>query len=140
MAIAAGAAGVDRLFGRFGGPRRSLRRRQRLHVIRDRRAVVGWKLRSILDHASHGAAGGVVIGRCPGFEEIGDILLAPIAYPFLGDVRHPALALRIGSPGEALRGDDAAKEIARAVTLRAMAEAVHEIGAAIPLCRARSVS
>src|SRR5207245_11598106 len=110
-----------------------------LHIIRDRRAVVGWKLRSILDHAGHRAAGGVVIGRRPGFEEVGDVLLAPIAYSFLGDVRHPALAFRIGSPGKALRADDAAKEMAGAVTLRAMTKAVHEIGAAIPLRRAPGV-
>ena len=44
-----------------------------------------------------------------------------------------------GSAGKALRGDDAAEEIARTVTLRAMAEAVDQIGAAIPRRRARSV-
>src|SRR5262249_8481010 len=49
-----------------------------------------------------------------------------------GNVRHPALPVRIGTTGKALRSDDAAEEIARAVALGAMAKAVHEIGAAIP--------
>ena len=59
--------------------------------------------------------------------------------PFLRDVRHPALAFRIGSAGKALRGDDAAKEISRAVTFRAMTEAVDQIGAAIPPRRTRRI-
>ena len=61
------------------------------------------------------------------------------AQSLLRDVRHPALAFRIGSTCEALRGDDAAEKIARAVTLRAMAQAVDEIGAAIPPRRSRRV-
>ena len=59
------------------------------------------------------------------------------AKSLLRDVRHPALAFRIGPAGEALRRDDAAEKIARAVALGAMAETVDEIGAAIPLRRTR---
>ena len=72
-------------------------------------------------------------GSSPGFEEIGDVLFAPFADTFLRDVRYPSLAFRIWPAGETLRGDDATEEIARAVTLGAMAEAVDEISAAIPV-------
>ena len=57
----------------------------------------------------------------------------------LGDVRHKALPFRIGTAGKALACNDAAEKIARAVAFGAMAETVDEIGAAIPLRRARLV-
>src|SRR6185437_16717121 len=82
----------------------------------------------------------VAVGRLSGFEVVRDVLRAPALQPFLRDVRHPALALRIGSTCETLRGDDAAESISRAVTLGAVAEAVDEIGAAVPphrSCRVR---
>src|SRR5204863_9880827 len=76
--------------------------------------------------------GVVAVGQSAGLEEIGEILHAPFAKFLLRDVRYPALAFRIGTAGKALRGDDATEQIARAVALRAMAETVDEIGAAIP--------
>ena len=53
--------------------------------------------------------------------------------PLLRDVRDPALAFRIGPAGKALRRDDTAERIARRMAFGAMAGAVHQIGAAIPL-------
>src|ERR1700751_610291 len=103
-------------------PRRPFHRRQRFHVFRDGSAVLGRQLRDVSDHARHSATDGVAIGQLPGFEEISDVLRVPVAESFLRDVRHPPLAFRIRSTGEALRTDDAAKEISRTVTLRAMAE------------------
>src|SRR3984893_14937380 len=120
-------------------PRRSVDRRQRLEIFRDRRPIFGAELRSVLDHARHRAAGAVAIGHLPGFEEIGDVLRAPVANPLWRDVRHPALAFRVWPAGEALRCDDAAEKIARAVALGAMAEAVDQIGAAVPLRRVRGI-
>src|SRR5262249_6371182 len=90
-------------------------------------------------HARHRAAGIVAIGQLPGLEEIGDVLLAPVADALLRYVGYPALAFRIGATREALSRDDAAEKIARAVTLRAMAKTVDEIGAAIPLRAAAAV-
>src|SRR5258708_1933728 len=78
-------------------------------------------------------------GPRAGLKEVGDVLLAPVANSFLRDVRHPAFAFRIGAAGETLLGDGAAEEIPRAVAFRAMAETVHEIGAAIPARRARRI-
>src|SRR5258707_11282504 len=91
------------------------------------------------DHAPHRAAGAVAIGHIAGFEKIADVALAPVAESLLSDVRHPALAFGVRSAGKALRRDNAAKEISRAVALRAMAEAVDEIRTAIPLRRARGI-
>src|ERR1700675_747026 len=108
-------------------PRRSVDRRQCFHGLRDRCAIRRRQLRCVPDYARHRAAGGVAIGHLAGFEEIGDVLLAPLAKSFLRNVRHPALALGVRSTGEALSADDAAKEISRAVTFRAMAEAVDQI-------------
>src|SRR3984893_10611735 len=113
-------------------PRRSLDRRQRFEICRDCGAILGRQLRGVLDDARHRAAGAIVIGGRAGFEEIGDVLLAPFGKPFLRDVRHPALAFRIWPAGEALPGDNAAEEISGTVALGAMAEAVDQIGAAIP--------
>ncbi len=96
-------------------------------------------MRSVLDHARHRAAGGVAIGHLPGFEEIGDVLRAPIAKPLLRDVRHPALAFWIWPAGKTPRGDDAAKKVTRAVALGAMAEAVDQIGTSVPLSRVRDI-
>src|SRR5258707_6175300 len=91
------------------------------------------------DHGPHRAGGLVAVGKFAGFEKIADVVLAPLAGSLLRDVRNPALAFGVGPAGEALRRDNAAKEVSRAVTLRAMAEAVDEIGTAIPLRRARGI-
>src|SRR6266436_2786307 len=118
---------------------RSVHWRQRLEILRHACAILRWQLRGVFDHARHRAAGAVAVGHFPGFEEIGDVLLAPFAKSFLGDIGYPALAFRIWPAREALRGDDAAKEISGAVTLRAMAEAVDEVRTAIPANRARRI-
>src|SRR6202035_5170093 len=96
-------------------------------------AIFRAQLRGVPNYPPHRSADGIAIGRLPGFEEIADVLFAPVRNALLRDVRHPALAFRIGPAGEALAGDDAAEEIARAMTLRAMAEAVDQIRPAIPL-------
>src|SRR5262249_22070156 len=62
-----------------------------------------------------------------------------VGEPFLRDVGHPALTVRIGTACKALRGDDATQDIARAVTLGAMPETVDEIGPAIEAFGARGV-
>src|SRR6266851_1939096 len=80
-----------------------------------------------------GQSYGVANGHLPGFEEIGDVLRAPIAKPLLRDVRHPALAFWIWPAGKTPRGDDAAKKVTRAVAIGTMAEAVDQIGTAVPL-------
>src|SRR5262249_17401366 len=65
-----------------------------------------------------------------------DIALRVIADSGRRDVGNPAIAaFRIRTAGEALAGDDAAETVARTVALRAMAWAVHQIGAGIHLCR-----
>src|SRR5882757_7533393 len=94
-------------------PRRPLHRRQRLDVVRDRVAVLRTELRGVADHAHHRAAGAVAVRRLPGLQEIGNVLLAPVGSPLLGDVGHEALAFGIGPARKTLRGDDAAKQIAR---------------------------
>src|SRR5437868_13209336 len=105
-------------------PWRALHRRQRFQIFRDRRAVLGRELRGVLDHAPHRAARGIAVRHLPGLQEIGDVLDAPLIQPLLRDVGYPALAFRIRSAGKTLRIDNAAEDIARAVTLRAMAETV----------------
>src|SRR4030088_8307 len=126
------SSGLGAALRRLLGPRRPVHRRQRIEVFGECFAMLRGQVRGVLDHAGYRAAGGVAVGHFPGFEEIGDVLLAPFRKSFLGDVRYPALAFRIRSAREALRGDDAAKEISGAVTLRAMAEAVDEVRTAIP--------
>src|SRR6185437_5096620 len=120
-------------------PLRPLDRRQRLHIFGDRIPILLAELRGVLDHPHHRAAGAVAVRCLASLEEIGDILHIPVAEPLLRDVLHPTLAFRIGTAGKALRGDDAAKKIARAVTLGTMAKAVDEIGAAIPGRRSRLI-
>src|SRR6202041_1105431 len=120
-------------------PRRAVHRRQQLEIFSDRRAILRTQLRDIPDHANHRATDAVTVRQLAGFEEIGDVGLAPVANSFLGDVRYPPLAFRIRSACKALHRHDAAEEIARTVTLRTMAEAVDEVSAAIPASRARGV-
>src|ERR1700759_4848962 len=88
---------------------------------------------------AHRTTDGVAVGRLSGLEKIGDVLVAPFRQSLLGDVRHPALAFRIRDASEALSGDNAAEEIAGAVTPRPMAEAIDQISTAIHLRRARCV-
>src|ERR1700757_3507941 len=104
-------------------PRRSFDRRQRFQIFGDRVAILRPQLRGVLDHGHHRAAGAVAVRRLAALKKISDVLDAPVADALLRDVRHPALAFRIGSAGEALRGDDAPQEIARTVALGAMAKA-----------------
>src|SRR6266404_3108227 len=116
---------------------RSVHWRQRLEILRHASAIFSWQLRDVFDHARHRAAGAVAVGHFPGFEEIGDVLLAPFGESFLGDVGYPALTFRIRSAREALRGDDTAKEISGAVTLCAMAENVDGVRTANTANRVR---
>src|SRR5260370_30130222 len=97
------------------------------------------QLRGVFYHARHRAAGAVAFRHLSGFEKIRDIFRAPVSQPLLRDVRDPALAFRIGPACKSLRSNDPAEEIPRAVTLRAMAEAVDEIRAAIPRHRPRRI-
>src|SRR5450432_6867 len=115
---------------RLPGPRRSVDRGQRFDVFRDCRAIVRAQLRGVLDDAHHRAADGIAVGRLAGFEQIFDVLCAPLAESLLGDIGYPPLAFRIWPAREALRGDNAAEKIARAVALGTMSETVDQIGAA----------
>src|SRR5947208_1669227 len=96
-------------------------------------ALLRRQLRRVLDDTRHRAHGLVALRQVAGLEEVGNVLHAPFGeVAFLRDVRHPTLAFGIRRAGKALRGDNAAEEIARAVALRAMTQSVDEIGAAIP--------
>src|SRR5207237_8249978 len=118
-------------------PGRALDGWQRLQVFGHASAILRAQLRCVLDHARHRTAGAVAVRHLPSLKKISDILLAPVANAFLGDVGHPTLAFRVWAAGESLRGDNATEEVPRAVTLRAMADAANQIGAAIPARRAR---
>src|SRR5262249_49913955 len=87
----------------------------------------------------HAATDGVAVGRHAGLEHVDDVLLRPIGEPLLSDVGDPAFAVRIRTAGKALRRNDAAGGVARAMALRAMPGTVDEIGAAIPGRRLRWV-
>ena len=78
-------------------------------------------------------ADGVTVQCHPRLEQIGNVGLLPLAELGLCDVRDPTFALWIWTSGETLRGDDRAQRIARTMTLGAVAGAIDEIGAAIPL-------
>src|ERR1700730_10425681 len=124
---------------RLLGPRRSVDRRQRLEIFRDRRPVFRVQLRGVLDDPHHRAADGIAVRHLTSFEQIFDVLCAPLAKSLLRDIGYPTLAFRIWPAGEAVRGDDAAEKVTRAVALGAMAEAVDEVGTAVPLRRVRGI-
>ena len=110
-------------------------RRQRLQIGGNRRAVFRLELRNVLLHPRHEAADHVEIRRIPGFQQIGDVLRAPIGKPVIArrDIRDLTLAFRIAGAGKGLALDDAAEEVARRMTLAAMTGPVDEIVAAIDL-------
>src|SRR6185295_17690114 len=118
---------------------RAFDRRQRLDVGRHRGAILGAELRGVADHGRHWAADRVAVRCIAGFEQVGDVLLGVIAERLLGDVRNPALALRIGAARKALRRDDAAEDVAWAMALGAVAGTVDQIGTPVPRRRLRGI-
>jgi hypothetical protein len=62
--------------------RRSVHRRQRFDVGRDRIVIRFAQLGDVPDHARHRTAGTVAIGRLSSLQEISDILFAPVRKPF----------------------------------------------------------
>src|ERR1700683_114865 len=126
--------------------RRPLPGRQRSNVDRHRVAIFLAEQRGVVDDLSHVAAR-IIAGWVHAVVEEarnvlhrpGDLVLAPMTESSRRDVRHPAFAVGRGAAGETLALDDAAEKIARAVALGAVSRAVHQIGAAIPLCRLRRI-
>src|SRR6266849_926775 len=115
---------------------RSFDRRKRFYIGRHGGAIFGRKLGSVAHDRSHGTADGIAVRQLAGLEDAPDVLLGIIADSGLGNIGNLAVAaFRVGAAGEALACNDSAEAIARAVALRAMARAVDEIGAAIPLLR-----
>src|SRR6266436_1432515 len=113
---------------------RPLHRRQRFDVKRDRGTIVRRKFRRIGHHGRHQATDRIAVGHVPALEDSFDVALGVVADSCWRDIGDGAVAaFRIGTAGKALACDDAAEEIARAVALRAMARAVDQISAAIPL-------
>src|SRR6476620_6749736 len=68
-------------------------------------------------------------------KQIGDVLLAPFAEALLGDVGDPPLARQVRTAREALVSFDRAQNVPRAVAFGAVAGAIDQIGAAVPLRR-----
>src|SRR5581483_49211 len=121
---------------------RSLDRRQRGNVGRDGGAIVGTEQRRVRDHFGHRSAGVIAVRIHAVAEKARNVFLRPrdlVAAPMTEagrrDVGHPAFAVRRRAAGKPLAFDDAAEDIARRMTFGAVAGAVHQIGAAIPLRR-----
>ena len=81
----------------------------------------------------HQATDQVGIGCHAGGKRLGEFLDFPIVQLALRDVGDAALPGRARASGKAPAGDDRAQKIARRMTFGAVAGAIHEISAAIPL-------
>ena len=82
---------------RSGTRRRS--RRQRLDIDGDRLAVALRQHRRIGDDIGHRRADAAMVGRIPGLQHLGDLLLRPVADARRRDIRIEAGAFRILPPG-----------------------------------------
>jgi hypothetical protein len=111
---------------------------QRLQVDRHRLGVgVGHVLQAVVDHLGHRA-----VDRGPRrdahLQQVGDLLDLPVAEPGLavrGQRRRVPVLVRDHPALELLRLLRAAERVDRGVAHRAVAEALDEIGAAVPLLR-----
>src|ERR1019366_7396403 len=79
------------------------------------------------------------VRRHTGLERFRDIGLSPALELELGDVGNAALAIGARPAGEAQARDHATERVARRVTFRAVAGAVDQVSAPIPLRRSRRI-
>src|SRR5262249_40747725 len=101
-------------------------------------ATSGSKWRGFPDHLRHRAAGEIA-GRChPVFKKAGNVFLGPVlitaAQSGRRNIRRPLGAIRRPA-SETLTINDSAKDVAGAMTFRAMPRPVHEVSTAVILRR-----
>src|ERR1041385_5900900 len=106
-------------------------RRQRFDVGGNGGAIICRKLRGVAHHLGHLPTDGISFERLPRLEQIRNVVLRPVAEPLRREIGNRALPLRIRPAGEALRGNDAAHEIARAVAFRTVPRPLDQISAAV---------
>jgi hypothetical protein len=112
---------------------RSLDRRQRFDIVRDRGAIPGRELRRIADDRGHRATDRIAVRHVAGFKDTLDVPFRVITNSSGRNVGNPTVAaFLIRTAGEAL-ADDGPEKIAGTVTLRAVAWTVDEISTAVPL-------
>src|SRR5207248_823503 len=82
-------------------------RRQRLHVVRHRLAILGCKLARVAHHVAHRTADGIAARRVASCQYLLDVAHRIVTDSCLRDVRPPILAAwGMGPAGEALAIDD----------------------------------